>query len=71
MQASGLDGIGVYDAKEMAEIRSAVDAVCAELGIDPSDHANRERIANRIIFSWSQGRRMPLWLINAGLDGTP
>ncbi|WP_274426602.1 hypothetical protein [Chelativorans sp. YIM 93263] len=70
MQASGLDGTGVYDPREMAEIREAVDAVCGELGIGPADQVNRERIANRIIYCWAQGRRAPLWLVTAGLDGT-
>lgn len=69
MQPSGIDEKGVYDPMEMAEIRSAVEAVCAELGIEHSDQANRERVARRIIRSWTQGRRTPLWLVSAGLDG--
>jgi len=60
---------GVYDAKDMAEIRSAIEAVCAELGIDRTDRVGRERVANHVMRSWAQGRRTPLWLVQAGLDG--
>lgn len=70
MIASGIAEIGVYDAKDMAEIRGAVEAVCAELGIDRADHVNRERVAGRVIRSWAMGRRTPLGLVQAGLDST-
>lgn len=68
MQTSGTVDRGVYDAKDMAEISIAIDAVCAELGIDSTDKVRRERVAGRIMRSWASGRRMPLWLVQAGLD---
>jgi hypothetical protein len=69
MLPSGMADTGVYDAKDMAEIRSAVEAVCAELGIDRTDKASRERVASHVIRSWALGRRTPLGLVHAGLDG--
>ncbi|MFC6489272.1 hypothetical protein [Nitratireductor sp. GCM10026969] len=68
MQTSGMANVGVYDAKDLAEIRSAVEAVCAELGIDRADQVNRERVASRVMRSWSLGRRTPLGLVQAGLE---
>ncbi|MCT8998418.1 hypothetical protein [Chelativorans intermedius] len=57
----------IYDAEELAEIRTAVEAVCTELGIDKADTAGRERVASGIMRSWAAGRRTPLWLVHAGL----
>lgn len=68
MQTSGMADMGIYDTKDLAEIRSAVEAVCAELGIDRTDQVNRERVASRVIRSWALGRRTPLGLVQAGLD---
>ncbi|MDZ5698030.1 hypothetical protein [Chelativorans sp. M5D2P16] len=68
MQTSGMANVGVYDSKDLAEIRSAVEAVCAELGIDRADQVNRERVASRVMRSWSLGRRTPLGLVQAGLE---
>ena len=69
MLPSGVTDTGVYDAKDMAAIRSAIDAVCAELGIDRADQIGRERVANHVMRSWALGRRTPLGLVQAGLDG--
>ena len=69
MLPSGLADAGVYDAKDMAAIRSAVEAVCAELGIDREDSEGRERIAMHVMRSWALWRRTPLGLVQAGLDG--
>ncbi|WEX11176.1 hypothetical protein [Chelativorans sp. AA-79] len=60
---------GVYDAKDMAEIHSAVEAVCEELGIERADFAGRERVASHVMRSWAMGQRTPLGLVHAGLDG--
>jgi len=60
---------GVYDAKDMAEISSAVEAVCDELGIKRTDIVGRERVANFVIRSWAMGYRTPLGLVHAGLEG--
>ncbi|GGA70512.1 hypothetical protein GCM10011385_25470 [Nitratireductor aestuarii] len=68
MIASGLNDIGVYDANDMASIRGAVEAVCAELGITKDDQMSRERIASNIMRSWEVGHRTPLGLVKAGLD---
>ncbi|WP_011581463.1 MULTISPECIES: hypothetical protein [Chelativorans] len=69
MLPSNAAGNGVYDAKDMAEICSAVEAVCEELGIGRADIASRERVASNVIRSWTLGRRTPLGLVNAGLEG--
>jgi len=68
MIASGLNDIGVYDPNDMANIRSAVEAVCAELGITREDQIARERVASHIMRSWETGHRTPLGLVKAGLD---
>lgn len=68
MQTSGVSDTGIYNPREVAEIRGAVEAVCAELGIEHSDQVSRELVARRIMRSWEQGRRTPLWLVSAGLD---
>lgn len=69
MLPSGMADAGVYDAKDLVEIRNAVEAVCAELGIDHKDQMGRERIATHVMRSWALGRRTPLGLVHAGLDG--
>ncbi|WP_173931987.1 hypothetical protein [Chelativorans sp. Marseille-P2723] len=69
MLPSGMAEAGVYDAEDMMEIRNAVEAVCAELGIDRADQPSRERIATHVMRSWVLGRRTPLGLVQAGLDG--
>jgi len=69
MLPSGKADSGVYDAKDMTEISEAVEAVCAELGIDRMDLVSRERVASHVMRSWALGRRTPLGLVQAGLDG--
>ncbi|MCR4268527.1 hypothetical protein [Nitratireductor sp. ZSWI3] len=60
---------GIYDAEDMAAMESAIEAVCSELGIGRSDRKTRERVAGHVMRSWADGRRMPLNLVQAGLDG--
>lgn len=71
MAKSGVPHIsaGIYDAEEMAEMESAIEAVCSELGIKRSDNKTRERVAGHVMRSWADGRRTPLSLVQAGLDG--
>jgi len=69
MLPSGKAEHGIYDAKDMTEISEAVEAVCAELGIDRLDLISRERVASHVMRSWALGRRTPLGLVQAGLDG--
>ncbi|WP_163267835.1 hypothetical protein [Chelativorans alearense] len=68
MTTSGKAVTGMFDTEELAEIRTAVEAVCAELGIDRTDQKGREEVASRMMRSWALGRRTPLGLVNAGLD---
>lgn len=48
-------------------VRQALDAVCAELGIDCDEHDLRDAIAQSIEAAWSHGRTQPLYLVDAGL----
>ncbi|WPZ12895.1 hypothetical protein T8J41_11970 [Nitratireductor rhodophyticola] len=59
---------GIYDAEEMAAMENAIEAVCTELGIGQSDSKSRERVAGHVMRSWASGRRLPLNLVQAGLD---
>lgn len=68
MFKSGISDLGVYDATDLASIRGAVEAVCAELGITREDQMSRERVASHIMRSWETGHRTPLGLVKAGLD---
>jgi hypothetical protein len=68
MLTSGMSDLGVYDANDMASIRSALEAVCSELGITREDQISRERVASHIMRSWETGHRTPLGLVKAGLD---
>ena len=60
---------GIYDSDDLALMHRAIEAVCAELGIEPTDIAAREVIAGHVMRSWSRGGRTPLSLVSAGLDG--
>ncbi|NMG40612.1 hypothetical protein GRZ55_15305 [Chelativorans sp. ZYF759] len=53
--------------RERAEVKSAVDAVCAELGLAKSEHARRRAVKERVIDAYIHGRRQPLYLVDAGL----
>ncbi|WP_295814743.1 hypothetical protein [uncultured Nitratireductor sp.] len=70
MAKSGVPHIsaGIYDADEMAAMENAIEAVCSELGIKRNDKKSRERIAGHVMRSWASGRRMPLNLVQAGLE---
>ena len=59
---------GIFDAEEMAAMENAIEAVCAELGIRRNDSASRERVAGHVMRSWASGHRLPLNLVQAGLD---
>jgi len=48
-------------------VRQALDAVCAELGIDCDEHDLRDAIAQGMEAAWRHGRTQPLYLVNAGL----
>lgn len=56
------------DASAKAEIERAIEAVCAELGLGGRADERRVRIASGIASTWRDGRRLPLNLVNAGLD---
>ncbi len=56
------------DATARAEIERAIEAVCAELGLSERPDERRRRIASGIASTWRDGRRLPLNLVNAGLD---
>ena len=60
---------GIYRPNEIDQMHDAIDAVCAELGIRPADLDRRERIAGSVMNEWARGRRTPLHLVRAGLDG--
>jgi len=60
---------GVFNPLEMCQMNAAINAVCDELGIRPTDQPLRERVAGSVISSWSRGGRLPLDLVRAGLDG--
>lgn len=60
---------GIFETHELAIMQGAIEAVCAELGIKPTDRARREAVAGKVMLSWSAGGRMPLNLVAAGLDG--
>lgn len=59
---------GSYNCDDIAVMRSAVDAVCAELGINASDEGRRDSVAERVVASYEIGRRAPLYLVHAGLS---
>lgn len=48
-------------------VRQALDAVCAELGIDYDEHDLRDAIAQGMEAAWRHGRTQPLYLVDAGL----
>jgi len=64
----GAAASGSYNCDDMAVMRNAVDAVCAELGIDVADEGRRNDVARRILASYEIGRRAPLYLVHAGLS---
>ena len=73
-QGIGLKSLRLADREfalepsERAEIERAIEAVCAELGLVRRADARRARIASGIASTWRDGRRLPLNLVNAGLD---
>ncbi len=51
------------------EIRQVVDALCAELGVSARAKARRAEIESRVTQAYLKGRRQPLDLVHAGLEG--
>ncbi|MDN2568473.1 hypothetical protein N1F89_19790 [Aquibium sp. A9E412] len=60
---------GIYDPDELERLHGAIEAVCTELGIEAADAVRREAVAGRVLHAWSRGGRLPLNLIEAGLEG--
>ncbi|MGY6710710.1 MAG: hypothetical protein ACXIVF_20500 [Rhizobiaceae bacterium] len=56
-----------FGPAERAEIKLAVDAVCAELGLKKSEHERRRVVKERVLDAYLHGRRQPLYLVAAGL----
>ena len=50
-----------------AEMKLAIDAVCAELGLKKNEHERRRAVRERVIEAYRHGRRQPLNLVDAGL----
>ncbi|WP_157017063.1 hypothetical protein [Mesorhizobium xinjiangense] len=51
------------------EIRQVVDALCAELGVSARAKERRAAIESRVTQAYLKGRRQPLDLVHAGLEG--
>lgn len=60
---------GIYEAEDIAAMEKAIEAVCSELGVGRGDRRAREHVAGNVMRSWASGRRMPLNLVQAGIDG--
>jgi len=56
-----------FGAHERAEMKQAIDAVCAELGLKKSELDRRHAVRQRVIDAYRDGRRQPLNLVDAGL----
>ncbi|MFN4273923.1 MAG: hypothetical protein ACK4F5_14030 [Aliihoeflea sp.] len=56
-----------FGATERAEMKLAIDAVCAELGLKKSEMERRHAVKQRVIDAYRNGRRHPLNLVDAGL----
>lgn len=68
MAVSPISVDGIYESEDVALMRDAIEAVCAELGIQSCERDRREAIATRVMHAWMAGGRMPLNLVNAGLE---
>lgn len=66
-QVAAIELRGAYSSEDMARMQGAIDAVCGELGIVHGPQ--REAVARRVIAAYETGRRLPLNLVHAGLDG--
>lgn len=56
------------DEKSRRILLGATDAVCQELGLRSKSDARRQAVASSIASTWRDGKRLPLNLVNAGLD---
>jgi hypothetical protein len=52
---------------ERAVVKQAIEAVCAELGLEDGERARRRAVRERIVEAYRLGRRQPLNLVDAGL----
>lgn len=68
LDADSIERDMVLDPAGRAEIERAIEAVCWELGFDALRDERRARVASGITSTWRDGRRLPLNLVNAGLD---
>ena len=59
---------GIYESEDIALMHDAIEAVCTELGISSTERDRREAIATNVMHAWMTGGRMPLNLVNAGLE---
>jgi len=64
---SGRAGSGAYSPDDMAVMQGAIEAVCSELGLGPTDAVRREQVARNVLAAYETGRRAPLYLVHAGL----
>ena len=59
-----------FDLAARAEMKQAIDAVCAELGVTAAERRRREAITRNVVAAYRHGHRLPLNLVDAGL-GAP
>lgn len=64
-----IENKAAFNPLELCQMNAAINAVCDELGIRPTDRGRRERIAGSVLNAWNRGGRFPLDLVRAGLDG--
>ncbi len=56
-----------FQPGEIAEMSRAAEAVWQELGLRAQEKARRRAVEERIISAFRDGRRQPLYLVDAGL----
>ena len=61
-------GNGVFAPHELAAMQSVIDAVCFELGVTNAERVRRDAVAERVVAAYSGGRRLPLYMVQAGLS---
>ncbi len=57
-----------FGPHERAEVKLAVDAVCAELGLKKNERERRRAVKERVLDAYLHGKRQPLYLVSAGLE---
>ena len=58
----------VFAPHELASMQSVIEAVCSELGVTTRQRARRQAVADRVMWAYSAGARLPLQMVDAGLD---